>query len=536
MKQVLHIFAKDARHQWLEILLSILLVAALTLTYHSQWQAGVTFYGTYSLLSLFGMRIHLPQLLVLIVPLSWWMLISRVIQEERLVGNRQFWVTRPYEWKKLIAAKVLFLVVFIYTPLLLAQLVMLAQAGFSPFSYLPGLLNDSLWLTCVLVLPLVALATVTRNFGRMTVAVLGTLVYLVVIQLLAENASPDWKSIPNRDLIFTFLIIGICVVVIGLQYARRSAKVPWLLLCFLFALYGAFSLGRAPFDAKIDRTYPPPGRVTSAAILAYDEREGFGPSTFVTQRANRVGISIPVQVTGVANGTIVFPEFLKVTLQSPDGTRWTSVWQPTAIDRFLPGKRVANAHFTMPRKQYDAFKGKSLRVEAVFALTQARAGEARQIVLTMHDFAVPGFGLCSPVRSPVRLADEIDFLVCRAPISPPDLTFIDARFYRDESCSGELEETDSGIQTSTWVGSLERGPAELGISPLWFAPLDFTNKFRNEGDRFRAFEPRKLCPGTPLTFTDYKLATRSQATLSIDRFKLPDLNRGQLSVMGHDTQ
>jgi hypothetical protein len=529
MKQVLHIFAKDARHQWLEILLSISSVTALVLTNHSRWQTGATFYETHGSLSL-------PQLLVFIVPLSWWLLISPAIHEERLVGDRQFWITRPYEWKKLIAAKVVFLVAFLYIPLLLAQLVMLAQAGFSPFSNLPGLLHNLLWLTCVLVLPLVALATVTGSFGRMTVAVLGALVCLVVIQLLASNASPDWKSIPHRDLIFTFLIIGICVAVIGVQYARRGAKVSWSLLGFLVVLYGAFSLGRAPDNAKMDRTYPPRGGAKAAAIFAYDQQEGFGPSSFVTKRENRVGISVPVQVTGVVDGTIVIPEFLKVTLKSPSGDRWTSVWQPASADMFFPGQRTASARFTMPRTQYDTLKGKPLTVEAVLALTQARAGNVRQIALPVHDFTVSGFGVCTPVAGIWGRPDEIDALVCRAPLRQPGLTFIHAKFYRDEPCTEQTGETNSGIQTSTWVGSLDRGPAGFGISPIWSSPLDFTNQFRNVGDRVRAFEPRKLCPGNPLTFTDYKLTTRSQVTLSINGFQLPDLNRGQLSVMDHDTQ
>ncbi len=40
MKQILHIFVKDARHQWLEILLSLVVTAALVLTCHSRWSTG----------------------------------------------------------------------------------------------------------------------------------------------------------------------------------------------------------------------------------------------------------------------------------------------------------------------------------------------------------------------------------------------------------------------------------------------------------------------------------------------------------------
>ena len=172
MKQILGIFVKDARHQWLEILISFAAILTLAFTYHSRWKTDA---GLYTVsFSMFGLASRLPDLLIFfIVPLSWWLLTSRAIHEEKLVGDRQFWITRPYEWKKLLAAKLLFLAVFLYVPLFMAQCVILAQAGFSPFHFLPGLLYDSLLFMVVTVLPLVVLATVTRNFARMTLADVG---------------------------------------------------------------------------------------------------------------------------------------------------------------------------------------------------------------------------------------------------------------------------------------------------------------------------------------------------------------------------
>lgn len=116
MKQVLHIFAKDVRHQWLEILISLAFVVALAVTSPSR---TVAMYGVVSYSPL-GMVGNMPDWLVFIIPLSWWLLISPLVHEEKLVGDRQFWITRPYEWKKLLAAKALFLAAFIYLPLLLA--------------------------------------------------------------------------------------------------------------------------------------------------------------------------------------------------------------------------------------------------------------------------------------------------------------------------------------------------------------------------------------------------------------------------------
>ena len=73
---------------------------------------------------------------------------------------------RPYDWKKLLGAKALFLVAFLYLPLLIAQCLLLFSAGFRPLSFIPGLLFNLLLITGILVLPLMAIASVTATFAR----------------------------------------------------------------------------------------------------------------------------------------------------------------------------------------------------------------------------------------------------------------------------------------------------------------------------------------------------------------------------------
>jgi hypothetical protein len=363
MKQILHIFVKDVRHQWLEILISLTATAVLAFTYHSVWRTGLRLYRSADSFSPFGLVNVLPELLVLIVPLRWWLLISPVVHEENLVGDRQFWITRPYEWKKLLAAKMLFLVVCLYIPLLVAQCVILARAGFSPFPSFPGLLYDSLLLTGVLVFPLVVLATVTRNFARMTLAILGAAVSMIAVAWVASNAPPDRVGIPHGNEIGLSLALCLCVTVVVLQYAKRNVKASWTLLAFLVALFGVFALGGAPGDARMNRTYARQQPALSAAQFAYPEKEGNEPSAFVTRKSDRVGISFPILVSGVADGTVTIPDFLKVTLEAPGGARWVSVWQSIYMEKFFPGENVANASFTMPRAIYNDFKGKPLNVQ-----------------------------------------------------------------------------------------------------------------------------------------------------------------------------
>ncbi len=204
MKQMLHIFAKDSRQFWPEILICLALVAAFVWIYPSSWLRGNT------LSAVAGgdfVRILLEQylggILKLLIPVSWWLLIARVIHAEALVGDRQFWLTRPYEWKKLLGAKAIFLLVFLYLPLLTAQFLLLFRAGFHPLSFIPGLLFNLLLITGILVLPPMAIASVTATFARVTVTLLAGLagfIAFIAISLLSRTVSPSLPAVTFPSL------------------------------------------------------------------------------------------------------------------------------------------------------------------------------------------------------------------------------------------------------------------------------------------------------------------------------------------------
>jgi hypothetical protein len=85
MRQALHIFKKDVRYLWYEIAITLALV--------------VMFVGF--------------RWIEFILPIAWCYLAARVIYAEPLPGDRVFWITRPYAWKSLLAAKALFILTFV---------------------------------------------------------------------------------------------------------------------------------------------------------------------------------------------------------------------------------------------------------------------------------------------------------------------------------------------------------------------------------------------------------------------------------------
>jgi len=77
--------------------------------------------------------------------LAWWYLIAAVIHEEALPGNRQYWLTRPFSRRDLLAAKAIFILVFICLPDFCTEVAVLLLRGKSPLGYLPDILVSQLF-------------------------------------------------------------------------------------------------------------------------------------------------------------------------------------------------------------------------------------------------------------------------------------------------------------------------------------------------------------------------------------------------------
>ena len=93
MSQVLHIFRKDTRRFWPEIVFSL---ARLWLPWCGSIRCGghmlpspMADGSDHSNIAALG------TVVAGLVAASWALLISRVIHAESLVGDRQFWITRP---------------------------------------------------------------------------------------------------------------------------------------------------------------------------------------------------------------------------------------------------------------------------------------------------------------------------------------------------------------------------------------------------------------------------------------------------------
>src|SRR5215467_389552 len=156
MSKILHVFKKDIRRHWPEILISLALLALYTRRELDSWQTSLQDEAISPLSLFFGRYIGF------FLVLSWAFLILRVVHGETLVGDRQWWVSKPYIWWQLLLAKVLFAFAFVSVPLFSIQLLLLHQAGFSALANIGRVFMMQFTFALIVIAFAFALASLTK--------------------------------------------------------------------------------------------------------------------------------------------------------------------------------------------------------------------------------------------------------------------------------------------------------------------------------------------------------------------------------------
>jgi len=455
----------------------------------------------------------LSGLVVVLLPIAWSFLIVRAIQGESLVGDRQFWITRPYEWKKLLASKVLFVLIFVNLPLLILDICLLARAGFTPANYIVGLV----WMQGLIILffelPVVALATVTATLAQLLLGVLVIVLYIVGMAELAQQVPSSSFSSP-ADSLSAILLIGTSLAVVLLQYARRKTTSSRLLI---LGLGGAILLIviATPYRTIVAREYPrnterqPPFQL---GLLAPE-----APTTAAVEEKN-VEIRMPLSVSGIAPESIVSLDGVLVTIEASNGLRWDSGWKSPGIFLF-PDQKSTQIDFTLKRDLFERLKLTPARVEVSLAFTLFHDKDRKDFVTPHEKFPVPGVGLCTA---------EMQFLQriqCLAPLRGPTFLMIMADM-SESTCpllEGETPASPGEIARG-WIQNGGTEPAEFGISPV--KEVDLYLSYWNRAPNRRG---PGICPGTPIVLSNPELVLRNQTALHLDGVRLAEYRQQPLS-------
>jgi hypothetical protein len=508
MSQTLHIFRKDIRHHWPEVLVSLLLLAAFVWHERAEWSGN---FPSFSLLQILFSFVNT------LLPLSWCLMIVRVVHEESLVGDRQFWVTRPYEWPSLLAAKLLFLIVFIHLPVFVAQLLLLRRAGFPIAPNLAGLLGMQIGLGLLFLAP-ITLAVVTRSLAQaLIVAIAAFLVFLSVGSLASLVPNETMSSaLENSGIFQGSVLLAAPVAAILWQYARRRT---WHSRALLLAAGAAMFLADlvTPYRTLIERQYP----LVDSGHPAPVQLSVIPPPPPVKKApspqgplGNTVLISIPVHVSAVARHSVVLANGMLVSMDGPRNLKWDSGWNPSGTE-FWPEESSSALQFSMKRDLYESIRSSPLHLHLSLALSEFNESLPRELSLPEGDFVVPGVGYCHSERG------YFPALRCRSALHEPAL--IASGVVTNASCS-EQDKVPSAPSRNVAHQLLRSGHGGFvnpGVSPIktfsiYLQTFDDTHQSPEERARMH------FCPGTPVRFATPIRSGYTRLDLQTDQITLED--------------
>ena len=522
MKQTKAIFVKDARRFWPEIAVSLLLVAVFVFVYPSSWghdsSRAVSFGVAFAIAD--GGKGFLSSSLIFLIPISWLILTARLVHCERLVGSTQFWLTRPYEWPKLLAAKAIFLAVFLFLPFLIAQCLLIKEAGLHPLQHLGGLLFNLLLVALILILPAFALSSLTAGMARFLLFLLGFTVYVLLIAVFASYIPRELSS-STPDLISgtlaKLLLLVACLTVILIMYARRRLRAGWTV--FLGALFLLWATSLAdPDRAVMARNFPLEDSAAQSVQIAYAAEGLKLPLARDTRNKSEIEVSLPLNISIAQDQKAAVLQSMRVSISVPDGAHWRSQWQSAGYGHFIGVDNATTVTFFMPRTVYERLKNASLALHFDFAVSEATQIRNTTVPLPDHDFDVQDFGVCAP-WSWYPNKREYSTIICRSAMREPSLTYVSAHWAQN-ACAASTSSDQTGMLAAAWTGTLDTAPAQFGITSVWSVPLNLSNAWFQSNT---ATKPRVLCPGTPITFREFKETRRMMVQVNIDNFRLPEI-------------
>ncbi|MGH9763275.1 MAG: hypothetical protein ACREDR_05755 [Blastocatellia bacterium] len=485
MKLILHILAKDARRlRWqIPVVVAVMVAMRFASTFNFVW-------------------LWFP-----------WYLVARVIHEDPLVGDRQFWVTRPCSWKNLLAAKVLFVAAFVVVPGLIADCAALLAAGLGPTSYLPGLILKAITDSVLFFLPVAALAAVTRGFAQLAFAGLALImpvIGLAYTQLYQRWPAQEW----TRESVMAAILLSGTLIVLFRQFKlRRTASARGLLVAAVgLAMVAYVAL---PWDLAVALQYRKDDSKNKSPLrITFDPKSSQrGSSSW----PGMVTVYFPFVIDGLPEDTEISWDAAKLQIQSSDGLSWRSAWS-SLISRSPAAHGLAMVGVPVPEHVYRQVKYSRAEIRLSFAITLFKNDGATRMTLQPNArLSIPDFGVCTSSEGSLRCVSALRLPRCR----------LEAGFDPSTACVSK-----SAAVPSDWNGAQLLYGAESSFSSSPF-PADFGGSaivlsfYRDLATQFVAGSKigrAELCSGTELTFVTQRPVDHIVRDVEIHDVRLMDYN------------
>ncbi len=490
MSQVLHILRKDIRRLWIETVLTLVAFAYFTVC---QWLLALPTRDP---------RWYNETAPVVLLVLCWCFLGARLVHGEPLVGDRQFWVTRPYVWYKLLASKLAFLALFLAVPLFVSDCILLVFGHSSIPPLLFWLISSISTFLIVLLVSVMALAAITPSIGQWLVCVAFGIVIVIGFAML-DSLIPNARVPTNYDQWEDFQAIAFVVFVgaaVVLQYARRER---WLSSALIAA--GIFTVPiimvATPYRSIILQTYPSLDR-PPFVITFVPKTEPVSADRETSAVGKTVTLEFPLHLADISSDVLLQTRGVSLEVDGVDGRSWQSEWQPLHDD-VMYSSRDLKVTLEVPRKIYGVIAAKPTRARLEVAFLELRDTN-RQTIKVARSFEVGGLGPC-------WLSDGGSQISCRSTaVSPKNLLLTVSQ--ADVHC-GKLPGGDADDNLVRRV--LNTDSSEEPLSPFtirnfyllnWTAERNITS----------------ICLGTPVTFSTPKLTRSFRSQVNLGTIRLAD--------------
>jgi hypothetical protein len=409
---MIHIFRKDARH----FAIGIVLFFALMVTYAASSVRASRAYSTVRYGSA-PTASPLEPLILMILPLSAWLLIAMAIQDEVLPGDTQFWITRPYDRRSLLSAKVLFVLVFVNLPLLFSDIAILSTNGLWAWSELPDLLVRQLAVSLWLVIPPFAIASVTRGLAQFTSFLVVYCVGAVILatvpsSFLHEGIALD-SSFWRRAIVCGSVLLVLAAVN---AYVTRRVLISRVLIAVAF-----FSVDAPQLWAILTIAFPRTTHQIQPLRVGHQIGLSMDVPAVASERArvvgpDFVGFDLPVHLSDLQSG-VTRVSVLGKALISGDGQK-AAEGDAIEFQVFVLGFRQPSRltdkllQIRLKRLDYIRFAGKPAKLQVSVGMTAFRDVPFRRIPFERRSFEVAGIGTCQRDAATGRF-------VCRTALREP---------------------------------------------------------------------------------------------------------------------
>ena len=501
MKMILHILFKDLRGHWMEISGYLLVCATWA------WREAYPFE-----LEWMKQRELLP-----ILFFGLWILVTvRLVQEECLVGDREFWPTRPYRWPLLISEKALALLLFLNLPLLVAQLFLLHHAKI-PISaaLIPGLLLLQGMFVLFITFPVAVLASITASLVQWVIAVVGLILAAVVLAWIPWGKLPD--GLDGGEEVATLIGFGILVPVMVLvlvwQFARRRVTpARWLFGLSLLSIPMCILLSSTSIVRDIG--YPQALAANPLQLSIPDGKSGKREFQRAHARARgQAIIVIPVVDRAIDSDSIVKVDGYRAEFSGP-GWHWESQWLNPG-STLTPDSPGFFMNVEMPGDIADKVVKENTSVKLGVAYNVYRLDHAQMVDTRENEFEVPGVGRCEWYFGEPASGISLGGSTCVAPLALPAVWVIQVDA-AGETCP--LRDGEGPVPPGHFARAIEFGSSfgpdpnpvhnfVLASSPWIPAMPDVRSPGQKRDARF--------CRGTRFTVRTGRSVERSRATFDL---------------------